>query len=194
MVNWLTYDILSSSSFSRCFVPSPLITLFLVINADITESHEVISSHSISPKQWSRVNIDYSLYQLPYTLCTASSQNWLSPAPSQCLTNRQTMLNSILYIPTITSYLMKIVSTPFAPPSQSTASRSTTTKYTSHPAQWWPTSPSPNSLNHDLRCISKVARSLPPSVSPNSDDHALQLHSQTCMITSWECISKFTPS
>jgi len=36
MVNWLAYEILLSLSFSRWFVPSLLISLFLVLNSTIT--------------------------------------------------------------------------------------------------------------------------------------------------------------
>jgi len=36
MVNWLAYEILSSPSFSWWFPPSPLISLFLVLNSTIT--------------------------------------------------------------------------------------------------------------------------------------------------------------
>jgi len=36
MVNWLAHEILSSPSFSWWFPPSPLISLFLVLNSTIT--------------------------------------------------------------------------------------------------------------------------------------------------------------
>jgi len=36
MVNWLTHKILLSPTFSWCFPPSPLISLFLVLNSTIT--------------------------------------------------------------------------------------------------------------------------------------------------------------
>jgi len=49
MVNWLAHEIVSSPSFSWWFPPSPLISLFLVLNSTITKEHEVKSSLSISP-------------------------------------------------------------------------------------------------------------------------------------------------
>jgi len=48
MVDWLADEILLSSSFSWWFPPSPLISLFLVLNSTITKEHEVKSSLSIS--------------------------------------------------------------------------------------------------------------------------------------------------
>ena len=36
MVNWLSHQILLSTSFSWWFIPSPLISLFLVLNSTIT--------------------------------------------------------------------------------------------------------------------------------------------------------------
>jgi len=49
MVNWLAHEILSSPSFSWWFPPSPLISLFLMLNSTITKEHEVKSSLYISP-------------------------------------------------------------------------------------------------------------------------------------------------
>jgi len=45
----------------------------------------------------------YCIHRVLHTLRTASSQDPLSPAPSQSLISRRTMLYSILHIPTITS-------------------------------------------------------------------------------------------
>jgi len=68
---------------------------------------------------WSRVNTEYSINRVQHTPSTAyiehsihwvlywphltSSQDWLSPAPSQSLISWHTMLYSILYIRTIMS-------------------------------------------------------------------------------------------
>jgi len=49
IVNRLAHEILSSPSFSWWFPPSPLISLFLVLNSTITKEHKVKSSLSISP-------------------------------------------------------------------------------------------------------------------------------------------------
>jgi len=86
----------------------------------------------------------------------------------------------------------------------STASRSTTSKYSSNLALSYPaTSASPNSLDHGLgvylwvhsillsNCISKVARSWPQSASLCSLDLGLQLHLHTRSITASQCISEF---
>jgi len=52
---------------------------------------------------WSRVNTEYSIQWVLHTPRTASCQHRLSPAPSESLISWQTMLYSILYIPTIMS-------------------------------------------------------------------------------------------
>jgi len=102
----------------------------------------------------------------------------------------------------------------------STASRSTTSKYSSNLAPSYPaTSVSANSLDHGLgvylwvhsvwvglqlhlqthsitasKCISEFTRPRPPSASPNSLDHGLPVHLQTRSIMASKCISQFTPS
>jgi len=97
---------------------------------------------------------------------------------------------------------MHRVSAPVAPPSRTTASRLTASKYSSNLARSWPPSASPNPLDHGLQlylqtrsitasnCNSKLARSRPPGASPNSLDHGLQVHLQTRSITA----SKFARS
>jgi len=64
---------------------------------------------------------------------------------------------------------MNTVSASVAPPSQTTASTLTTSKYCSNLARSWPQSASLNSLNHSL-----------------------QVYLQTCSIMASECISKLT--
>jgi hypothetical protein len=93
---------------------------------------------------------------------------------------------------------MNTVSAPVAPPSRTTASRLTASKYSSNLARSWPPSGSPNSLDYGLqvhlqtrsitasKCISKLARLRPPS----SHDHGLQVHLQTRSISASKCISK----
>jgi len=97
-----------SPSVSSCFAPSLLISLLLVLNSAVTQEHEVKSSLSISPchDQVLTANTaytEYSIHWVLHTPRTASSQDWLSPAPSQSLSSQRTLLYSILYIPTITS-------------------------------------------------------------------------------------------
>jgi len=100
-----------SPSFSWWFPPSPLISLFLVLNSTITSEYKVKSSLSISPCN------NHELTQ-----STASSQDRQSSAPSQFLISRR-MLYSTLYIPTITSQPMNRGSAAVTPPSKSTASK-----------------------------------------------------------------------
>jgi len=122
----------------------------------------VNTEYSIQPVQHSpsTAYIAYRIHRVLHAPCTASSQDRLSPAPSQSLISRQTMLYSILYIPTITSKSMYRVSAPVAPPSQTTASRLAASMYSSN-----------------------LARSWPPSASPNPLDHGLQLYLHTCSIS-----------
>jgi len=163
---------------------------------------------------WWRVNTKYSIHQVQHTLSTAyteysihwvlhpprdaSSQDRLSLAPSQSRISRQTMLYSTLYIPTITCWPINTVSAPVAPPSQTTASRSTAPKSSCNLGLSWPQSASPNSLNHSFQVnlyprpitASMFAQWWPASASTNSHDHGLQVHLQTRTITASKCISK----
>jgi len=94
------------------------------------------------------------------------------------------------------------VSAPVAPPSWSTASRLTASKYPSNLDRSWPPSGSPNSLDHGLqtllllhlisasKCISNLARSHPPCLH----DYSLLVHLQTCSLTASKYISKLTRS
>jgi len=98
MVNWLAHQILSSPSFSWWFPPSPLISLILCHHPK-TRS-QVIPINLSMP--WSWFNTEYSIHRVLYPPSTASSQDSLSPAPSQSLIFWQTIVYSTLYIPTIT--------------------------------------------------------------------------------------------
>jgi len=104
--------------------------------------HEVKWSLSISPC------IDHQL-----TPSTASFQDRQSPAPSQCLISQQMLLYSTVYIPKMASSPMNWASASVAPPFWSTASTSTTTKYSS-----------------------KLPRSLPASASPIWLDYSSGVH------------------
>jgi len=98
MENWPAHRILLSPSFSSWFRPSPLISLFLY--------HHLRTWSEVIPiylsMQWSFVNAKYSIHRGLHTPSTASSRDWLCPAPSQ-LSSRRTSLYSTLYIPTIKS-------------------------------------------------------------------------------------------
>jgi len=93
---------------------------------------------------------------------------------------------------------MNRVSGPFAPPYRTSASRLTASKYSCNLAWSWPTSASPNSLNHSLQVYlqtgiitgSKFARWRPPSASLISLQHGPRVHLQTRSITAFKCISK----
>ena len=83
-----------------------------------------------------------------------------------------------------------------SPPSRTTASRLTVSKYSSNLAQSWPPGASLNSLDHSLQVYltarsitaSKFARLQPPSVSRNSLDCDLQVNPQTRSITAYKYI------
>jgi len=93
---------------------------------------------------------------------------------------------------------MHRVSALVVPPSRTTASRLTASKYSSNLARSRPPSASPNSLDDGLqsrsitasKCISKLARSQPPSVSLNSHHYGLHVHLQTRSITASKYIFK----
>jgi len=71
---------------------------------------------------------------------TSSSQDRQYPATSQSLISWRTIFYTTLSIPTITSSPMNRVSAAIAPPSQSTSSRSATTKYSSNVDRSFPQS------------------------------------------------------
>ena len=142
---------------------------------------------------------EYSRHRVQHTLSTVSSHDWLSPTPSQFLISRRAILYSTPYIPTIMSKPMARFTSAVRPPSRSTASRSTISKYSSNLNWWsspsasstsldqsllvhlgvtgsWPPSESPNSHNHGLQVHLRVTQSWPPSESPNSLDHSLQVY------------------
>jgi len=93
---------------------------------------------------------------------------------------------------------MNRVSAPVAPPSRTTASRLTSSKYSSYLARSRPPSASLNSLDHSLEVYlytrsimaSKFAQSQPPSVSLNWHNYGLQVHLQTRSITASKYIFK----
>ena len=80
MVNLPIHEILWSLSFSWWFTPSPLLSLFLVLNSTITYEHQVKSSLSISPCHDQELTpstayTEYSIYQVQHTLCTAYTES-----------------------------------------------------------------------------------------------------------------------
>jgi len=143
----------------------------------------------------STVSTEYCIPWVLHSPRTTSSQDWLSAALSQSLSTQQTMLYSILYIPTITNELINRVSAPVAPPSRTTASRLSASKYSSEFAPSWPPSAYLETCAMSAsKCMSKLARSWPTNVSPNSLDHGLQVHLQTHLIRASPCISKLAQS
>ena len=172
-------------------LPSPknakLIHSYLSLRSMIRSYHRVQHTPSTA-------YTEPSIYWVQHTPSTASSQDRLSPAPSQSLISRRTLLYSTLYIPTIASKPMNGISAGVAPPSQSTASGSTTSKYSSHLDRSWPTSASPNSHDYGLQVHLWVTRSRPPSASLNLLGYGLQVYLETCSITASKCISKLARS
>jgi len=156
----------------------------------------------------SKAYTEYCIHWVKHTLSTAYTayciipRSTVFPLPASLLISRQTMVYSILYIPTITSLPMNRVSAPVVPPSRTTASRLTASNYSSNVARSWPPIASSNSLDHSLemylqirkitasKCISKLAPSQPPSVCTNSLDYSLQVRT----ITASKCVSKLARS
>jgi len=182
---WFAPSLFFSSSTLQSPKNTKLSHPSLSLNAMIKSEHRVQHTPSTAYTEYSIHRVqhtpstaytEYSTHWVLHTPHTASSQDWLSPTPSQSLRSQRTMLYSILYIPTITSWTMNRVSAAVAPSSWSTASRSTTSKYSSNLDRSWPPSASSNSLDHGLQLHLWVTRSRPPSASPNSLDHGLQVH------------------
>jgi len=98
MVNWLAHAIVLSPSLAWWFPPSPLTSLFLILNSTITYEHEVQSSLCISPCHDQKLKpgtayTDYSIHWVLHTLRTASFQDRLSPTAS--LSADPVVLNSL---------------------------------------------------------------------------------------------------
>jgi len=98
------------SQCSGWFPPPPLVSVFLVLNSTIPKLkdcslslHAMIKSKHQVQHTPSTAYTKYSIHWVLHTLCTTSSQDRLSPAPSQSLISQQTMLYSILYILKITT-------------------------------------------------------------------------------------------
>jgi len=120
------------------------------------------------------------------------------PLPVSLSSLRQTMLYSILYIPTFMSYPMNTILPPIICPSQTSTSRLTASKYSSNLTQSWPPSAAPNLLHHSFQVylytymvtaseyISKLTRWQPPRIWLNSHDYGHQV----CMIMTFMCIYK----
>ena len=145
----------------------------------------------------SKVKTEYSKYEvqlqwIPHTPSTAFTVYRIIPWSTvfQFLISWQTMLRSILYIPTISSQPKNRVPAPVSPPSRSTASRLTASKYSSDLARSRSPSTSSNLLESRVQVhfqshwitASNFARSWPPRAY-------VQTHSNTAS----KCISKLTP-
>jgi len=152
--------------------PSTVYTRYSVHQVQRTPS-TAYSKYSIHQVQRtpSTAYTQYCIHPVLHTPHIASSKDQLSPAPSQSVISRHTMLCSILYIPTITSYPTQRVPAPVAPPSRSTTCRLTASKYSFNLARSWPPSASRHTLDHGIRLNlqcrsitgSKCAQSWPPS-------------------------------
>ena len=102
MVNWVPHEILLSPSFSWWFPPSPLIWIFL--NHHLRTRSWFSPINSLCDDHELTLNTAYTKYcihRVLHTRSTASSEDGLTPAPSQSLIFRRTILYSTLYIPMI---------------------------------------------------------------------------------------------
>jgi len=101
------------------FAKSQFLMTICPINSHLSTSRPQLYRHlrtrsSVIPlylsMPWSRVNTEYSIHRVQHTPSTAYTEYGIHrvlhhphTAPSQSLISRQTMLYSIIYIPTITS-------------------------------------------------------------------------------------------
>jgi len=189
MVNWLTHKILSSPSFSWWFPPSPLFSLFLVLNSTITLENEVKSSLSISPCHDQELTLSTSYTQVLHTPSTASAEYCIHRVLHHPKID-------FLSLPGTPSSLGRACCTQFNKFSQLGINQRIESQLPSRLIpELQPPSTSPISLERGLqvhlqtrsitasRCISHLAPSWPPSASPNSHDHSLQVYLQPCSIT-----------
>lgn len=102
----------------------------------------------------------------------------------------------------ITSELMNMVSAPIMPPTQSTASRTSTSTYSFNLDGLLPPSETPTTLNHGFhictilttKCTSQYARLHPGRGTAGQLHFGLQQHSQTWSIAGSWCIPQLTQS
>jgi len=207
MVNILAHEIVWSPTFSWWFVPTPHVSLLLILNSTITLEYAVKSLLSISPFRDhqltpSTVHSEYRVHRVQHILSTTLSQDWLSPNPRQSLLPRHTMLFSVLYIPTITSWPMNTVPGPILLPFWTTAFRLTASKYCSNLARLSPPSACPYLCGPSLKVYiyactimaTKFASSLPPSACPHLLDHRMQVYIRTGSIPASKWISNLAQS
>ena len=128
---------------------------------------------------------EYSIHWVLHTVRTGSSQDRLSPAPCHSIISQKSMVDSILYIHTVTSLLMYRVFAPLVPPSRTAASTLIASKYSSNRTRSQRAHASRNLLDHGLQVhfqtrsitaskyISKLTHSLPTCASPNSLDYII---------------------
>jgi len=205
MVNWLAHMILFCHSFSWSFVPSPLISFFLVLNSTITWEHNVQSSLSISPGHEQEITpstayTEYSIHRVQHTPSTAYTeysiyrvQHTPSTAYTKYSIHRVQHTLSTAYTE---YYIHRALHHPYTdclplPASLSSRSRPCCTQFSSFPKlqhnQWIE-----SQLLWRLPLILPPPDWPPPSTAPISLDHGLQVHRQTRLITIFESILKFT--
>jgi len=73
---------------------------------------------------------EYSIHRVLDTQRNTSPQEWLSPTPTHTLSCQRTLLYSILFIPTITSYPLSTFSSSITDASQSTTSKFSASTFT----------------------------------------------------------------
>ena len=144
MVIWLAHEILLSPCFSWWFVPSPLISLFLILNSTITWEHEVESSHFISPchDQELTPSTAYNDYCIHCVLHHANT-NCL-PLPASLSSVGRPCCTEFSTFPPLRVNQWIQSQLPSRLPSRTTASRLTAPRYCSNLARSWPPSASLN--------------------------------------------------
>jgi len=93
---------------------------------------------------------EHNIHWVLHMLYTALSQDRLQLAPRQSSIYWQTMMYTVLYIPTIISSPMNSISASVAYPSQTTASRLIVFKYSSNLTSSWPPGAWSNLHDHTL--------------------------------------------
>jgi len=148
-----------------------------------------ISLYLSIPRSW--VNTEHSIHKVlhhPTIDCLAC------PASLPSLISLWILFYSTLDIPKIRSFQITKLSAPVMPPSRSTCSTLTTTKYSWNFTRSWPQLDIQYCWIMALECISRLGGWWPQSAFISSRDLSLHVPLQTCLIMVLKCILKLVQS